>query len=226
MATQRKKKEITDEQLVNWYTDYCLSHGKRPKSIYEFAKLNAFEEVHFYKYFASFDALEMDFFSKIFYHTLQLLQENSNYASYDSAQKLTSFYFTFFEMMTANRSFVKLILEEGKLPMQNVKKLKILRSDFLMYAESILEAPYAIPNEKITKVQHKIVHEGAWLQFLAMIRFWMEDTSASFEKTDIYIEKSVKASFDMVYNTPVESIVDFAKFLWKEKMGTGFTYTK
>jgi hypothetical protein len=30
------------------------------------------------------------------------------------------------------------------------------------------------------------------------LKFWMEDGSAAFEKTDIYIEKSVKLSFDLM----------------------------
>ncbi|MBP9792558.1 MAG: TetR/AcrR family transcriptional regulator [Flavobacterium sp.] len=224
MATQRKKKETTQEDIVTWYTDYCLSHGKKPNSIYEFSKQNGFEETHFYKYFASFEELESDYFSKMFYYTLDLLKENKEYAQYDSAQKLIGFYFTFMEMATANRSFVKFLLEEGKLPLKNITKLKVLRQDFLAFVKTILEAPLKIENEKITNIQNKLVHEGTWLQFMSIISFWMHDTSASFEKTDIYIEKSVKASFDMVYNVPIESIVDFAKFIWKEKMGSGFTY--
>lgn len=226
MATQRKKKEITDEQIVNWYTDYCLTHGKKPMTIYEFTKENAIEEVHFYKYFTSFEALESDYFSKMFYYTVDLLKQNKDYANYDSAQKLISFYFTFFEMATANRSFVKFLLEEGKLPIRNIQILKTLRYDFLMFVQTILEAPLKVENEKITNIQNKLVHEGAWLQFLSIISFWLHDASPSFEKTDIYIEKTVKASFDMVYNVPIESIIDFAKFIWKEKMGAGFTYKK
>jgi hypothetical protein len=224
MATQRKKKETTQEIIVSWYTDYCLLHGKKPNSVYEFSKQNGFEEAHFYKHFASFEELESDYFSKMFYYTVDLIKENKEYAQYDSAQKLISFYFTFFEMATANRSFVKFLLEEGKLPVKNITKLKTLRLDFLMFIKTILEAPLKVENEKITNIQNKLVHEGAWLQFASIISFWMRDTSPSFEKTDIYIEKSVKASFDMVYNVPIESIVDFAKFIWKEKIGSGFTY--
>ena len=86
-----------------------------------------------------------------------------------------------------------------------------------------MEAPLKLDNEKIKSLQNKLVAEGAWIQFLSIIGFWLKDTSPNFEKTDIYIEKSVKAAFDMVYNVPVESIIDFGKFIWKEKMGDAFT---
>jgi hypothetical protein len=48
----------------------------------------------------------------------------------------------------------------------------------------------------------------------------MEDDSPGFEKTDMAIEKSVRTVFDLFDNTPIDSIVDFGKFLWKEKIKT------
>jgi tetracycline repressor-like protein len=50
------------------------------------------------------------------------------------------------------------------------------------------------------------------------MKFWIDDTSPSFEKTDIYIEKSVQASFDLIDTTPLKSLIDFGKFLYKEKI--------
>ena len=44
----------------------------------------------------------------------------------------------------------------------------------------------------------------------------MEDSSPRFEKTDMAIEKSVNTIFDLFDNTPLDSIVDFGKFLYKE----------
>ena len=64
----------------------------------------------------------------------------------------------------------------------------------------------------------QVFSEGAWLQFLFLLNFWANDDSAQFEKTDIAIEKSVNTIFDLFDNTPLNSILDFGKFLWKEKV--------
>ena len=37
---------------------------------------------------------------------------------------------------------------------------------------------------------------------------------------DRAIEKSVRSVFDLFDNTPLDSIVDFGKFLWEEKIKT------
>ena len=50
------------------------------------------------------------------------------------------------------------------------------------------------------------------------MKFWLDDSSASFEKTDIYIEKSVKATFELLNIAPVDSLIDFGKFIFKEKV--------
>jgi ubiquinone biosynthesis protein COQ9 len=52
---------------------------------------------------------------------------------------------------------------------------------------------------------------------LIVLKFWIHDESSNFEKTDVFIEKSIKASFDIRQITPIKSVIDLAKFLWKEK---------
>jgi hypothetical protein len=54
---------------------------------------------------------------------------------------------------------------------------------------------------------------------LFLLKFWMDDDSAGFEKTDMAIEKSVNTIFDVFDNTPLDAVFDFGKFLWKERRG-------
>lgn len=223
MAAPKKKKVITEDLMVSAYTDYCLTHGKRPSSVYEFAKNNAMEESDFYQFFTSFEFLEKQYFVTMFAYTLELLEKNEAYQAYESSDKLSAFYFTFFEMATANRSFIIYLLKEDKNPMKNLGKLTKLREVYLEFALTILDKPIKIDQETVVKIQDKVLQEASWLQFLSIFNFWMNDESPSFEKTDVFIEKSVKASFDLAYNIPTQSIVDFGKFLWKEQMNGMFS---
>ena len=181
------------------------------------------DETDFYHYFTSFELLEKQYFVTMFAYTLELLEKNEAYQSYESADKLSAFYFTFFEMATANRSFVIYLLKQDKNPMKNLGKLSKLREVYLDYALTILEKPIKIDQESVVKIQDKVLQEASWLQFLSIFNFWMNDESSNFEKTDVFIEKSVKASFDLAYNIPTQSIIDFGKFLWKEQMNGMFS---
>ena len=50
-----------------------------------------------------------------------------------------------------------------------------------------------------------------------MLKFWLEDTSESFEKTDVFIEKSINTSFDLLDTKALKSMLDLGKFIFKEK---------
>jgi len=216
MAT-KKNIILGKSGIISKYSEYCMMHGKRPETVYKFAVENGFEEARFYEFFTSFDVLEKQYFVEMFTHTLEILEKSPAYPEYNGTQKLSAFYFTFFELATANRSFILFMLAEGGHSLRNLGKLRDLRSAFIKYAEAVLEKPLTIPDHRADKFQAKTLREGAWLQLLSIFKFWKDDTSTSFEKTDIFIEKSVKASSDLVYNSPLQSMFDLGKFLWKEK---------
>ena len=70
---------------------------------------------------------------------------------------------------------------------------------------------------RINKVTEPVFSEGAWIQFLFLLKFWIDDTSKSFEKTDVLIEKSVNTVVDLLDTKQLENLFDLGKFLWKEK---------
>ena len=213
-----KKKNITKENVIGFYMDYFLEHNKKPSSVYQFAKLNNFEESEFYKHFSNFEMIDETIFEVFFEQTLQLLQKSDDYENYDAKTKLLSFYYTFFELLTANRSFVVAILNHDKNQLKNIKKLDLLRKHFKNFFQSLEIEKLDLQEEKLIEFQEKSMNEMAWIQFALLMKFWIDDTSSSFEKTDIFIEKSVNASFDLMDIKPLKSLFDLGKFMWKEKV--------
>lgn len=215
MAT---KKKITKQDILSFYMDYVLENGKNPNSVYAFAKSNKFEEANFYNFFGSFEAIEKAIFEAFFDNTMLVLEKSEDFQTFDARNKLLSFYFTFFENLTANRSYVVFALEKGKNKMQRLAVLSDLKKSFTEFIESLEIETIDLKQKNIQNIQDKTIRETAWIQLLLAMKFWLDDTSASFEKTDIYIEKSVNTSFDLVNIKPLESLIDFGKFLFKEKM--------
>ena len=213
-----KKKKITENDITSWYMDYVLNHSKKPSSVYSFAKENNFEESLFYNYYGSFEAIEKGVFKTFLNNTITLLKNSEDYENFDPRNKLLSFYYTFFENLTANRSYVVHALAENKNQLKSLATLTELKKSFSEYIESLNIQTIDLKEERLEKLQQRSIKESAWFQLLVTIKFWLDDTSASFEKTDIFIEKSVKASFDLIDTTPLKSIIDFGKFLFKEKI--------
>ena len=119
-----KKNTISQNSLIDLYMEHVLEHNHGPKSVYKFAKTNGFDESEFYKFFANFETLESTIFSMFFVNTKNTLESSKDYPTYDSRNQLLSFYFTFFENLTANRSYVVYALSEHSNKLENLKKLK------------------------------------------------------------------------------------------------------
>jgi ubiquinone biosynthesis protein COQ9 len=49
------------------------------------------------------------------------------------------------------------------------------------------------------------------------LKFWIDDTSNAFEKTDAAIEKSVNLAMDLMGKSPLDAALDFGKFLFQNK---------
>jgi hypothetical protein len=75
-----------------------------------------------------------------------------------------------------------------------------------------------LQQEQLGKIQDKTMQESSWIQLILTMKFWLDDTSPSFEKTDIFIEKSINSRFDLLDTKPLKSLLDFGKFILKEKI--------
>lgn len=209
---------MNTEKIIALYMEHVLEHENFPKSVYKFCKVNNLQEDEFYKSFGSFEGLQVEIWNNFYTNTINLLEKNKDYGTYGNQDKMLSFFYTMFELLTLNRSYVLFALKEHKSKFAAMAQLKGLRKNIKNYATSLIEEANESKNLKVTKQSPVIFSEGAWVQFLFLLKFWMDDTSAGFERTDMAIEKSVNTIFDVFDNTPLDSIIDFGKFLYKETM--------
>lgn len=213
-----KNKNINKEKLLSLYGDYILSNGEKPKNIYLFAKENDFEEENFYQYFSGFEQIEREILNHFFTKSLELCEQTENWNEMTSKEKLLNLHFTFFENLTMNRSLVLMILGETKRKEWII--LQELRKNFLEFTKQLTFENLEIlekAKESIKNFNEKTREEALWLHFISIIEFWKKDQSPSFEKTDLYIEKTIDTGFEFINNEPLKKVMDLGKFLWKEK---------
>jgi hypothetical protein len=214
---QKEKKEKL--AIIVGFMSYTLEKDHFPKSPYKFCKENEVEEQIFYKYFGSLEGVKETIWETFFDNAISLLEKDENFELAKPKDKLLSFYFTFFEILLLNRSYVLFSLGGVDKIMPKMGQLSSLRRMFKGFTAELIEDGNV---DKPSYLQHppKIFSEAAWVQLGFLMKFWIEDSSADFEKTDQAIEKSVQTAFDVFDNTPLSALVDFGKFLWKEKFAT------
>lgn len=224
MATAKKtvtqiipdEKLIDDNHIITLYMEHILMGEDEPKTVYAFCKKNGIEESDFYTFFGSFDGLKEDIWNKFLENTISTLHNDSSFGTYSPKNKLLTLYFTLFEVLTLNRSYVLYVLKDNKQGLSNLKQLKQFRGTFKEFVKNHI-ATEELKSNKLSRITKPVYSEGSWIQFLLILKFWMEDNSKGFEKTDIIIEKSVNTVVDLLDSQPLENIIDLGKFLWSER---------
>ena len=218
MPAKKKTSKIGRDELIRQYMEFVLEADRVPLSVYKFAKAINVEESEFYAHFGSISGIQKAVWTAFYDHSLAAMEKNKDYNGYSNRDKMLSFFYTFFELLGLNRSYVLFALNEQSNTLKNLEQLKGLRKKVKAFATDLIEEGNADKQLRFTQYNPAVFSEGAWVQTLFLLKFWMEDDSAGFEKTDMAIEKSVNTIFDVFDNTPLESLIDFGKFLFKENL--------
>lgn len=218
-----KNIDVAQQKILDIYSNFVLRNNRRPLNVFTFCEDNGIAETDFYFYYANFDLLEGDYLRYFMAQSFRLISEEEGYDGQNAKHKLLSFYYTFFEQLTMNRSLVIYLLHEGKNDMKNMKKLWPLKKEFQFFIRSLDLTQPMMENTtesmaNIERLKNKGVEEAYWGHFLTTLKFWLEDTSSNFEKTDIFIEKSVDTSFELMNTQPLRKLLDLGKFIYNEKV--------
>ncbi len=212
------KKQQTDKiSIISLFMDFVSENGYHPASIDEFCDEHSITKKDFNAHFSSFKSLEKEIFYLFFFNTVNALEEDEGYANFDSKNKVLSIYYTFFENLTANRAYVLKALKSDTNGLKSLKKLKKLKKSYIAYIANLDLDRIDLGQQAIENIQVKALQQSAWVQLLIILKFWLEDTSEAFEKTDVFIEKTINTTFHLIDTKLLKSVIDLGKFILKEK---------
>ena len=204
--------------ILEGFVSHVLEHGSAPASVFKFAKDLKMKEEEFYTYFTSFEAIKSAIWLAIYEATMGIIEAQEVYKEYTAREKFLSFLFTWIEELKKNRSYLlSLYSDKGK-------SYKLLAADTKDFKEKFKEfaADIVLEGKETQEIASRPFitekyDEALWLQLAFIFRYWLEDRSPRFEKTDAAIEKSVNLAFDLMGKSALDTFLDFAKFLYQNK---------
>ncbi|MFC5284319.1 TetR family transcriptional regulator C-terminal domain-containing protein [Pedobacter alpinus] len=203
----------TKQKIETAYIDYVLTEGKKPTSVFAFAKKNKFAEEEFYKHFGSFEAIDAAIWTSLFTQTINEVKAQEIWDTYSVREKALSFYYSFFELLKSKRSFVNYSMAQFKKGIHTPVQLKESKETFEEFSTALINEGLEtgeINERKFVTAKYK---DALWLQLAFLLNFWLKDFSAGFEKTDEAIEKGVNVTFDLFQRSPIDNLLDYGKFL-------------
>ncbi len=217
-TSRRSESKASDDKIKAAYIESVLTYGSRPVSVYKFCVDIGIKEEEFYNRFGSFDGLENYIWKGFIDKTLGRLKADKAFQSFITREKILAFYFTLLEELKSSRSYVIFQLEHSKKFELVPEYIKGFKAEFESFFESVLNVAKGKGEVATRPVIDKRYPQLFWLHLGFILLFWKQDSSAGFEKTDAAIEKSVNLAFDLIGKGAVDSAIDFAKFLYQNKI--------
>lgn len=221
METKSSKKSTSKDYrkiIIEGYKAYVLEDGHSPASIYKFSKELKMKEEEFYTYFTSFEGIKSAIWVEIFEDTLADIEKQGVFADYSAREKFLGFLFTWIEVLKKNRSLLLCLYQDKTSTLTTLpKETSEFKKRFKDFAKQII-----LEGKETTEIAERPYlsdkyDEAMWFQIWFVFRFWIDDQSTNFEKTDAAIEKSVNLAFDLMGQTALDSFIDFAKFMYQSK---------
>ena len=217
-TSRKSANKVSAAKLQSAYIEYLLTNGKRPVSVFKFCLDVGIKEDDFYQQVGSFDGLERQIWKGFIEDTISRLNRDESFKSFDTREKVLAFYYSLFEKLRLHRSYCLFQLENSRKPELIPQYIRDFKLDFEAFFESILNEGKAKGEVATRPVLDKRYPQLFWIHLGFLLLFWKDDSSPGFEKTDAAIEKSVNLAFDLVGKGAVDTAIDFAKFLYQNKM--------
>jgi AcrR family transcriptional regulator len=214
-TTRKSAAGASDEKIKKAYREYVLNEGKRPASVFKFAKDQGIKEDDFYNHFGSFEALEKAIWQQYIDQTRANLEKDPGYMGFSSREKILSFYYSLAEVLKSDRSFVLHQLKGWKNPSMTPTFLKGFKTAFDEWINGVLNEGKQSGEVATRPYLDQRYSMLFWLHLMFILQFWSHDDSAAFEKTDMAIEKSVNLAFDLIGKGVLDNAIDFGKFLYQ-----------
>ena len=212
-----KKKQITSAFIIDQYMDTVVSGNGKPASIFDFATAIKIDKNQFIEHFNNFETLDQEIIKILFDTSLATLAESGDYMSFTKKDKLLSLYYTFFENLSLNRDFILIIINSYGTIFNTITLFKTLKPIFTSFIDSLNLETLSLNIDTLENIQKKSIKETAWVQLLLTIKFWTNDESEGCERTDVFIEKSINTSVELLNTQSLHNIIDLGKFLYSEK---------
>ncbi len=207
-----KNMEFADS-IQSAYVTFVLDNGKRPPSVATFAAQNDMTEKAFYEKYASFSALENDIVFFIFEKTADILKTDEVFDTYSFREKVLAVYFTWIQTLGAYRSFMTFLKEQSMFGCLDQAYLNKTQSAFTSFMGSLVQEGLETGEVADRLFVTGWYKKSFWSLNTFLLHYWLNDSSANFEKTDAAIEKSVNFKLDLIEPNALDSGFDWVKFL-------------
>jgi len=210
-------KKVTPEIIKSKYIDHVVASADHPSDMYAFCSDVKISDVDFLQSFSDLKELHTAIWKDMMSETISALADDDQFATFSGREQLLAFYYTHIEVLKKHRDFILVDRHRMKVPIPLSRFMLGYKDVFMDFAKGLIA--YAMETGEVAdrKFLNSQYARGVWAQLYWVIQFWIKDSSNEYELTDAAIEKAVNLSLELVKPGPLDSMIDFAKFVYQNR---------
>jgi hypothetical protein len=143
----------------------------------------------------------------IFNKTLEICEQDENYAHYSAREKMLAFTYTFLQNLNENESQFTAIIKQ-RIPVLPNKNLQDLKTLFNQYSDTLIFDGTNSGEIQARPFIANYYQQTVWNALVTILHFWANDKSEHKENTDVMVEKTIHFTFDLLAPNPIDSGID------------------
>lgn len=190
------------------------TENPQAQGLHEFLQNSRIEASHFFHNFGSLRALEKLTHQSTVERAIQRLHEDEQYLSYSGREKMLAFCFTWFDELVETRLYLLMLHETCA---ETCRFSSDISSSIRTYLKEILSEAEAKGEVPLRLFLNNTYPQVGLVAIKFLLEVWLRDTSPKFSRTDKAVEKTVNLYFDLICRGPIESVLEFSRFLLELK---------
>lgn len=211
-ATNKGEEPGLRAKILAAFAAHMEEEGKAPRSVVKFCREIGIAEAVFYRHFSSIQSVEKAFWRDWMAGVIEVVESGAEWGEFAARERYLAFLFALMQSAAQRRS---LLLErfQDVAPLSHPAAFEGMRSAFLEFAQRIVD--HGIASGEIAERRSlENLYPGILYAHLRwVIDYHLKDESEEFERTDAFIEKTVRLAFELFRAQAFDSAADLLRFL-------------
>jgi hypothetical protein len=162
--------------------------------------------------------LEGAFWGGLVSRVVDAVKAGAEWDGFAARERYLTFLYAFMEQSLGNRSMLLLRLK-GVSPFARSPVLRKMEARFKEFADLIVSHGISTGEIADRGSLGSFYPDALYIHFRGVMQFNVRDDSEGYERTDEFIEKTVKLAFELIGTQAIDSAFDLGKFLFRRAVG-------
>lgn len=226
MKISQAQKAENRRKIIAAAVEIITVGGFKTATMRAIAREAGIADATIYKYFPTKESILFGYYHDHMKTLIKTLKAIDDFNTFGFQAQIQTVMETSLELYLPDREFVAATHQRIFFSFsRDYRQLKPIRKMFNDIIKDIFEA--AIEVEEIPDQMFlDISHQFAWDYYIAMVHYWLNDTSDQFTDTSVLIDKWLDLTCSMIKAGVANKVFDILTFLFKQHVLSRLSYVK